>query len=372
MKIPLIDLKAGYLSLKDEINTSITGVLSSGNYILGPNVKALEEEIADYCGTKFAVSVANGTDALVLCLDAYGIGPGDEVITSPYSFFATAEAISRVGAVPVFVDIDEASYNIDYRKIESSITERTKAVIPVHLFGQPANMDKIMELANRCNLVVIEDACQAIGASFRGHKTGALGHAGCFSFFPTKNLGGYGDGGMITTSNEELAGRIRMLRAHGSSKKYYNSIIGYNSRLDEIQAAILRVKLKHLDSMNEARRAKAERYNNLLQELGFQLPEAESEAEHVYHLYILSHPKRAEIIKGLENRQIGCGIYYPVPLHRQEAYKLQYSGVSLPVVEAASNETFAIPLFPEMTDEQQNFVVAELRQILEEIERQSL
>jgi dTDP-4-amino-4,6-dideoxygalactose transaminase len=372
MKIPLTDLKAQYLSLKDEINTAVTSVLSSGSYILGPNVQALEEEIAGYCGTEFAVSVANGTDALVLCLDAYGIGPGDEVITSPYSFFATAEAISRVGAVPVFVDIVEASYNIDDRKIESSITKRTKAIIPVHLFGQPASMDKIMELANRYNLIVIEDACQAIGASFRGRKTGALGHAACFSFFPTKNLSGYGDGGMITTNNEELAGRIRMLRAHGSSKKYYNSTIGYNSRLDEIQAAILRVKLRHLDSWNEARRAKAERYKNLLQGLGFKLPEADSEAVHVYHLYVVRHHKRAEIIKGLENRQIGCGIYYPIPLHQQEAYKLQYFAASLPVAEAASRETFAIPLFPEMTDEQQTFVAAELRKILEEIERQSV
>ena len=369
MKIPLIDLRAGYLSLKDEIDESVTSVLSSGNYILGPNVQSLEKEIADYCGTKFAVSVANGTDALVLCLDAYGIGPGDEVITSPYSFFATAEAISRVGAVPVFVDIDEATYNIDYKKIESSITIRTKAILPVHLFGQPATMDKIMEIANRYNLIVIEDACQAIGASYEGRKSGALGHAGCFSFFPTKNLGGYGDGGIITTSNEELAGRIRMLRAHGSSKKYYNSIIGYNSRLDEIQAAMLRVKLRHLDNFNEARRAKAERYNHLLQGLGFKLPEADSKAVHVYHLYILGHPKRAEIIKGLENRQIGCGIYYPVPLHQQEAYKLLHSDTSLPVAEAVSKETFAIPLFPEMTDEQQTFVVAELRKILEEATR---
>lgn len=372
MKIPLIDLKAGYLSLKDEIDSSVTSVLSSGNYILGPNVQALEKEIADYCGTKFAVSVANGTDALILCLDAYGIGPGDEVITSPYSFFATAEAISRVGAVPVFVDIDEASYNIDCKKIEGSITKRTKAILPVHLFGQPALMDEIMELANRYNLIVIEDACQAIGASFRGRKTGSLGHAACFSFFPTKNLGGYGDGGMITTNNEELAGRIRMLRAHGSSKKYYNSIIGYNSRLDEIQAAILRVKLRHLDRSNEARREKAERYHNLLQGLGLKLPGAKSEVEHVYHLYILGHPKRAEIMKGLENRQIGCGVYYPVPLHQQEAYKQQYSDISLPIVEAASRETFAIPMFPEMTDEQQAFVAAELRKILEEIEGTSL
>lgn len=371
MKIPLTDLTAQYLSLKDEINTAVISVLSSGSYILGSNVQALEEEIADYCGTEFAVGAASGTDALVLCLDAYGIGPGDEVITTPYSFFATAEAISRVGAVPVFVDIDKASYNIGAGKIESSITKRTKAIIPVHLFGQPASMDKIMELANCYNLIVIEDACQAIGGSFKGRKTGSLGHAACFSFFPTKNLGGYGDGGMITTNNEELAKRIRMLRAHGSGKKYYNSTIGYNSRLDEIQAAILRVKLRRLDSWNEARRAKAERYQNLLQGLSFQLPETVSESVHVYHLYVIRHHKRAEIIKGLENRQIGCGIYYPVPLHQQEVYKLQYSDVSLPAAEAASREAFAIPLFPEMTEEQQTFVASELRKILEEIERQS-
>lgn len=369
MKIPLIDLQAQYLSLQEEINTAVTDVLSSGKYILGPNVQALEEEIATYCGTKVAVGVANGTDALVLCLDAYGIGPGDEVITSPYSFFATAEAISRVGAVPVFVDIDPTSYNIDVLKIESSITKRTKAILPVHLFGQPALMDQIMKLANRYNLKVIEDACQAIGASYQGRKTGALGHAACFSFFPTKNLGGYGDGGMITTSDEELAGRIRMLRAHGSNKKYYNTTIGYNSRLDEIQAAALRVKLKYLDRWNEARRAKAEQYHDLLQGLDLKLPEVVRDAVHVYHLYIVRHPKRAEIIKGLENSQIGCGVYYPVPLHRQEAYKLQYATLSLPVVEAASKETFAIPLFPNMTNEQLAYVAAELSKVLQAIER---
>jgi dTDP-4-amino-4,6-dideoxygalactose transaminase len=369
LKVPLMDLKAQYLSLQDEINKAVTDVLSSGKYILGPNVQALEEEIADYCGVKFAVGVANGTDALVLCLDAYGIGSGDEVITSPYSFFATAEAISRVGAVPVFVDIDQTSYNIDVQKIESSITKRTKAILPVHLFGQPALMDQIMQLANRNNLIVIEDACQAIGASYQGRKTGALGHAACFSFFPTKNLGGYGDGGMITTSDEELAGLLRMLRAHGSVKKYYNDTIGYNSRLDEIQAAALRVKLKYLDSWNEARRAKAEHYNNLLQGLDLKLPEVVNEAVHVYHLYIVSHQKRAEIIKGLENRQIGCGVYYPVPLHLQDAYKVQYSTASLPVVEAASKETFAIPLFPEMTNGQLAYVAAELSKVLQDIER---
>jgi dTDP-4-amino-4,6-dideoxygalactose transaminase len=230
-------------------------------------------------------------------------------------------------------------------------------------------MDKIMSLADRYDLRVVEDACQAMGASYKGKKTGSLGHAACFSFFPTKNLGGYGDGGMITTDDEEFAGRIRILRAHGCSKKYYNNIIGYNSRLDEIHAAILRVKLRYLDSWNETRRAKAECYNNLLRGLGLKLPEVVSGAIHIYHLYIIRHQKRTEIIKGLENSQIGCGVYYPVPLHRQEAYKLQYSAVSLPVVEAASKETFAIPLYPEMTDGQLTYVAAELSKILQAIER---
>lgn len=367
--IPLIDLKSQYISLRREINKAVSDVLLSSKYILGPNVKALEQEIADYCGTKFAVGVASGSDALILCLEAYGIGPGDEVITSPYSFFATAEAISRVGAIPVFVDIDENSYNIDVDKIEDSITERTKAIIPVHLFGQPAVMDKIMEIANRYNLKVIEDACQAMGATFNNQKTGALGHAGCFSFFPTKNLGGYGDGGIVTTNDEELARQIRILRAHGSSKKYYNTVIGYISRLDEIQAAILRVKLKQLDKWNELRRAKAEYYNNVLNGLSLGLPQVVTGAKHIYHLYILRHKNRSEIIKGLKKKQIGCGIYYPVPLHRQEAYKQQFNSVSLPVAEAASKETFAIPLFPEMTETQQNKVQKSLRQILRAIER---
>jgi dTDP-4-amino-4,6-dideoxygalactose transaminase len=305
LKIPLTDLRAQYLSLQDEISEAVSGVLSGGSYILGPKVTALEEKIADYCGTKFAIGVANGTDALTLCLDAYGIGPGDEVITTAYSFIAAAEAISRVGAIPVFVDIDEASYNIDVQKIETCITEHTRAIIPVHLFGQPAIMDKIMELAGCHGLVVIEDACQAIGASYKGVKTGALGHAACFSFFPTKNLGCYGDGGMITTNDGELAGKIRILRAHGSSKKYFSSMTGYNSRLDELQAAILLVKLKHLDEWNEARKAKAERYGRLLTGMGLKLPETLDGATHVYHLYTVRHPKRDQIMKELENRQIG-------------------------------------------------------------------
>jgi len=367
LNIPLINLKAQYLSIKEEIDKAIEDVLASGQYILGPNVTDFEREIAEYCGTKFAIGVANGTDALVLCLDAYGIGPGDEVITSPYSFFATAEAISRVGAKPVFVDIDEDCYNIDVEKIKNKITKSTKAILPVHLFGQLALMDKIMDIANCNDLIVIEDACQAIGASYKGRKAGSWGNAGCFSFFPTKNLGGYGDGGMITTSDEEFADRVKILRAHGSRTKYFNEVIGYNSRLDELQAAILRVKLKYLDVWNEARKKGAQRYNDFLSELDIKLPQAVKEADHIYHLYIIRHKEREKITKSLKERGIGCGIYYPVPLHQQTAYQGCFTKDFMPVVEAVSRETFAIPLFPEMNDEQFTFVVEQLSEILKNV-----
>jgi len=367
MKIPLIDLHAQYLSLKREIETAVLEVLESGRYILGPNVTTLEHEVAEYCGTDFAVAVGNGTDALVLTLNAFGIGPGDEVITTCYSFFATAEAISRVGATPIFTDIDAATYNMDVSQIEDKITDRTKAILPVHLFGQPAKMDIITEIASKHNLVVIEDACQAIGGSYQGRKAGSWGDAGCFSFFPSKNLGGYGDGGIITTNNEELAARLRMLRSHGSLKKYYNEIIGYNSRLDEIQAAILRVKLPYLDSWNQARKEKAKAYATLLSRSGLTLPQAVGDADHIYHLYIVAHPRRSEIIDGLTKAGISSGIYYPVPLHQLEVYRNKGAQVSLPVAEKASQETFAIPLFPEMTPEQQNYVAERLNSILADL-----
>lgn len=362
--IPLMDLHAQYLSLKKEIEAALCEVLDSGRYILGPNVTALENEVAEYCGTDFAVGVGNGTDALVLALDAFGIGPGDEVITTSYSFFATAEAISRVGAKPVFTDIDAASYNLDVSQIEDRITQRTKAILPVHLFGQPAQMDIITEIANKHNLVVIEDACQAIGASYQGRKAGSLGDAGCFSFFPSKNLGGYGDGGMITTNNEELAEQLKMLRSHGSRKKYFNEIFGYNSRLDEIQAAILRVKLRCLDAWNQARREKAKVYATLLSQSGLKLPQTVGDADHIYHLYIVAHPRRSEIIDALTKEGISSGIYYPVPLHQLEVYKNESPQLSLPVVEKASLETFAIPMFPEMTPDQQNYVAEKLNSIM--------
>jgi dTDP-4-amino-4,6-dideoxygalactose transaminase len=368
MNIPLLDLKAQYLFLEEEIMEAVRGVLNSGRYILGPNVYAFEQEMAEFCGTKYAVGVGNGTDALVLSLDACGIGPGDEVITTSYSFFATAEAISRVGADPVFVDIDRNTYNMDVTQIEDKISERTRAILPVHLFGQMALMDQIMEIAHKRSLIVIEDACQAIGASYQGRRAGSWGDAGCFSFFPSKNLGGCGDGGMITTNDAILADRLRMLRAHGSRKKYYNEAIGYNSRLDELQAAILRVKLRYLETWNEARRKKAERYNSLLAGLDLKLPYTIPKAVPVYHLYIVAHPARNEIINALSRLGIGTGIYYPVPLHKLDVYKGLVQS-PLPVVEQASQETFAIPLFPEMTDSQQDYIAEQLAGILQDLEK---
>ncbi len=358
-----MDLHAQYQSLEQEIKAAVIEVLDSGHYILGPNVTALEQEVAAYCGTGFAVGVGNGTDALVLSLDALGIGPGDQVLTTSYSFFATAEAISRVGAQPVFIDVDPDTYNLDVNHLEAKINPRTKAILPVHLFGQPALMEIITKIANKHNLIVIEDACQAIGASYKGLQAGAMSHAGCFSFFPSKNLGGYGDGGMVTTNDAALADRLKMLRAHGSRKKYHNDIIGYNSRLDEIQAAILRVKLKHLDVWNQARREKAREYGRLLEGSGLKLPQTAVGADHIYHLYIVSHPERARIMDALNRHGISSGIYYPVPLHRQRVYSA-FNQEALPVVEKASLETFAIPLFPEMTVRQQQHVAEKMHQIL--------
>lgn len=363
--IPLLDLKKQYESIKGEIDEAVLGVLASGQYVLGPNVKAFEKEIAGYCGTDFAVSVANGTDALILILDAYGIGPGDEVITTPYSFFATAEAISRAGATPVFVDIDERTYNIDVSLIEDKITARTKAIIPVHLFGQMAMMNEIMEIANRNKLIVIEDACQAIGASYKNKKSGSWGHAACFSFFPTKNLGGYGDGGLITTNDKDFAERVKILRVHGSRRRYYNEAIGYNSRLDELQAAILRVKLKYIDKWNETRRKIANKYDSSLQETSLRHPFCSPECYHVYHLYIVRHEQRDKIVNELKESGISCGVYYPVPLHLQDAYQGKgYTEGSLPVVEQMSKETFAIPLYPELTDLLSDAVIENIKEVL--------
>ncbi|HJV46671.1 MAG TPA: DegT/DnrJ/EryC1/StrS family aminotransferase [Bacillota bacterium] len=357
-KIPLLDLRAQYQSIKEEIDQAVLTVLESGNYIMGPFVKKLEESIAQYCGVKHAIGVANGTDALLLTLDALGVGPGDEVITTPFTFFASAEVVSQVGATPVFVDIDPKTYNLDVNQLEAAISEKTKTIIPVHIFGQPVDMDPILAIAKKHNIYVIEDACQAIGATYKGKKIGSMGIAGCFSFFPTKNLGGYGDGGIIVTNDDELAEKLRILRVHGSFPKYYHSMIGYNSRLDSIQAAMLQVKLQYIDQWNEKRREKAAIYDRGLAELPITLPYVEEDRQSVFHLYIIQTEYRDELLKFLGDKGISSGVYYPVPLHRQDVYKdLGYGEGSMPESEKASFGTMALPLYPELSAEDQEYVI---------------
>jgi len=353
----LLDLQKQYLSLEEELLSKVKQVLLSGNYILGPEVKSFEKEIAEYLGVKYALGVASGTDALVLALDAYGITKGDEIITTPFTFFATAEAISRLGAIPVFVDIDPKTYNLDPKLVEEKITTKTKAIIPVHLFGQPAAMEDIKNIARKYNLFVLEDAAQALGAEYKGKKVGSIGDATALSFFPTKNLGGFGDGGMVVTNDELLAEKVSMLRVHGSKPKYYHSMLGYNSRLDEIQAALLRIKLRFLDALNEKRIAKASLYNNLLEDLPLKLPYVLEDVKHVYHLYIIEVSKRDALREYLLKKGISTGIYYPVPLHRQKVYSfLNYKEGSLPNAESKSKVTLALPLYPELEDEQIYFI----------------
>ncbi|SET04646.1 DegT/DnrJ/EryC1/StrS family aminotransferase [Anaerobranca gottschalkii] len=392
MQIRLIDLKKQYESIKHEADPKVLEILSSSNYIMGQNVKEFEKEICEYLGVKYAVSVGNGTDALVIALKALGIGQGDEVITSPYTFFATAESISSVGATPIFVDVRLDTFNIDPSKIEEKITPRTKAIMPVHIFGQPADMDEIIEIAKKYNLYVIEDACQAIGAEYKNKKVGSLGDIACFSFFPTKNLGCAGDGGMITTNNDKLATICKALRTHGSGidgekaynllnnvketasqndnsdntvynpLKYYNYIVGHNSRLDEIQAAILRIKLRELDRWNNLRKEHAEYYNESLKDTSFVTPFKDINIKHVYHMYILQSERRAEVVSYLKDNGIATGIYYPVPLHLQKAYtELGYKLGDLPNAEYLSERTFAIPVYPELTEEQRQYIVNVLR-----------
>ncbi len=368
MQIPLLDLKAQYESLKADIDKAVIDVLESGHYVLGPNVKLLEEEIATYCGVSYGIGVANGTDALLLSLVAYGIGQGDEVITSPFTFFASAEVISQVGATPVFVDVDPKTYNIDVAKLEEKITKKTKAIIPVHIFGQTADMDLIMELAEKYNLIVIEDACQAIGAEYKGLKAGSIGHTGCFSFFPTKNLGGYGDGGMIVTNDENVFKKLKILRAHGSSPKYYHSVIGYNSRLDEIQAAMLRVKFRRIDKWNQERFKKALVYDKLLKNTPLVLPQRMADKKHAYHLYTIQTEYREDLANFLKEKGISTGIYYPVPLHQQEVYKeLEYGQGSFPIVEELVKKTLSIPLYPEIRGDQQEYVCNRIKDFYSKI-----
>ena len=360
MKVPLLDLKAQYLSIQDEVQEAIHKVLESQRFVLGPEVEGLEEEVAAYCQCAYGVGVSSGTDALLVSLMALGIGPGDEIVTSPYTFFATAGSISRLGARPVFVDIDPATYNIDPAQIEAALTERTRAILPVHLFGQMADMDPILEMAASHELVVIEDAAQAIGAESRGRRAGSLGQLGCFSFFPSKNLGGMGDGGLVTTNDPQLADRLRLLRNHGYSPKYYSQVVGGNFRLDAIQAAVLRVKLKHLPAWTERRRENARIYLELFEgageppgESGIGVPVELPQCRHVYNQFVIQVESRDELLRQLQEAAIGCEIYYPLPLHLQECFAaLGHEAGDFPASERAAARSLAIPIYPELSRQQ--------------------
>ena len=366
MKIPILDLTAQYKSIKKEIDAAVMKVIESQHFILGEEVEKFEGEVAVYCGIKYAVGVASGTDALILSLRALGIGEGDEVITAPFTFFATAESVSIVGAKPVFVDIDPNTYCINPELIEDAITKKTKAVIPVHLFGQCADMDAILEIAQRYSLKVIEDTAQAMGAVYKGRQAGSMGDAGALSFFPSKNLGGFGDGGMVVTNNKELADKVRMLRVHGSTIRYIHSNIGTNSRLDALQAAILRVKLRHLNEWLEGRRKVAQYYNENLKGLPIITPYAPPYNIHTYHLYVLRvKPSPEKLAKFLNDAGIEARTYYPVSLHLQECYKgIGYKKGDFKESESASPQTVAIPLYPELGAKEQKFIVEKINENL--------
>jgi dTDP-4-amino-4,6-dideoxygalactose transaminase len=351
--IPFVDLKAQYAGIKDEVNVAIQGILESCQFTLGSEVAAFEEEFATYCQAQYGIGVNTGTSALHLALLAAGIGPGDEVITVPFTFVATVAAIYYTGATPVFVDINPRTFTIDVKAIESAITERTKAILPVHLYGQPADMDPILEIAKRHGLVVIEDAAQAHGAEYKGKRVGSIGDMGCFSFYPGKNLGAYGEGGMVVTSNAEYTRTIRMLRDWGAEQKYHHVLKGYNFRLEGIQGAVLRVKLRHLEKWTEARRAVAAHYDELLSDSGVQTPEAMSYARHVYHVYAIRTQQRSEWQQALQAKGIQTGIHYPIPVHLLPAYAdLGYSKGDFPHAEQAANEVLSLPMFAELSRDQ--------------------
>jgi dTDP-4-amino-4,6-dideoxygalactose transaminase len=361
--VPLLDLKAQYAQIKAEVEPAIFEVMESQYFILGPKVKQFEENMAKYCGTKYALGVSSGTDALLIALMAIGIEAGDEIITTTYSFFATAGAIARMGAKPVFADIDPVSFNIDPHKIEALITKKTKAIIPVHLYGQLADMTPIMTVAEKYNLIVIEDAAQAIGSRYSdGRKAGEFGDMGCFSFFPSKNLGGFGDGGLVTTNNENLYNTLVYMRNHGSHPKYYHKMIGGNFRLDAIQAVVLDVKLKYLDGWTEGRKANAEFYceglNSRKLTKYVQPPATLEGYHHIYNQFIIRVEKRDELLAFLKSKNIGCEIYYPVSFHEQECFShLGYQKGDFPNAEQAESETIAIPIYPELTEYQKNYVL---------------
>jgi dTDP-4-amino-4,6-dideoxygalactose transaminase len=373
VSVPALNLRAQYQSIRDEIEPVVRRVLESQMFVLGPEVAALETEVADYCAAAHAVGCASGSDALLLPLLALDIGPGDEVITSPYTFFATAGSIWRTGARPVFVDIEPDTYNIDPARIESAIRPRTKAIIPVHLYGQTADMGPIKEIAGRHGLPVIEDAAQAIGAVYQGRRAGTLGDVAAFSFYPSKNLGGFGDGGMMTTDDPQLARRMARLRVHGMEPKYHHHEVGFNSRLDAFQAAVLRVKLRHLDAWTSLRREAADRYEGLFASHGLRelvgLPIERPGNFHVYNQYVIRVPSllRDSLRDHLTAKKIGTEIYYPIPLHLQVCFaSLGHKPGDFPHSEAAARQTLALPIYPELTDEEQRYVVGSIHRFIEE------
>lgn len=351
MSIPMVDLKGQYEALKTEIDSAILQALGETRFILGPNVQAFDQEAAEYLGVNHAISCANGTDALHLALLASDIQPGDEVITSAFTFIATAEAIRFIGAIPVFVDIQAHSFNIDPDKIRAAITDRTRAILPVHLFGQPADMNEILALAHEFDLLVIEDCAQSFGSRYGERATGAIGASGAFSFFPSKNLGCYGDGGMVTTNDEATAAKVKMLRNHGSSQQYHHDVIGVNSRLDELQAVILRIKLKHIDEYNRKRHEVAMAYNERLTGSRFQPPVIPQDRDHVFHQYTILCDNRDAVRAAVLAQEVSCAVYYPIPLHQQKAFADTVQP-ELPVTEATAQRCLSLPIFPEMTEQQ--------------------
>jgi dTDP-4-amino-4,6-dideoxygalactose transaminase len=369
-KVPLLDLKAQFAPIRADVLDAMTRVCDAQQFILGPEVEALERELAAFLHVPHAIGVSSGTDALLVALMALDVGPGDEVVTTPFSFFATAGSVARLGARPVFVDIDAATFNIDTGRIEAAITPRTKAIVPVHLFGQSAGMDAITEIATRTSVPVVEDAAQAIGTTYRDQIVGGLGAIGCFSFFPTKNLGTFGDGGLVTTRDAALARKMRAIRQHGGEVKYHHDSVGGNFRLDALQAAILRVKLPHLDAWTQARQRNAERYDAMFADASLtdiiRLPVRASDSTHIFHQYVIRTPERDRLRAFLQDRGVGTEVYYPVPLHLQPCFRgLGQSAGAFPRAEAAATEVLALPIYGELTEIQQGWVVEAIREFFQ-------
>ncbi len=372
MHVPLLDLKAQYATIKAEVEVAIAEVMESQHFILGPKVEECEKAIAQYSGCSDAVGVSSGTDVLLACLMAENIGPGDEVITTPYTFFATVGAIARVGATPVFVDIDPVTYNLDTNQISAKVTGKTRAIIPVHLYGQMADMDTVMDIAEKHGLVVIEDAAQAIGAEYKGRRAGSIGHYGCFSFFPSKNLGAAGDGGMIVTKDAGRTEKLKCLRAHGSKPKYHHKVVGGNFRLDALQAAIVAAKLQHLDEWTAGRQRNAKKYDQLFAGAGLAVVSGKSSLvglpsivtdRHIFNQYVIRVTDRDQLQAALQQRKIGTEVYYPVPMHLQECFAYLGHGIgSFPESEGAARETVALPIYPELSEAQLKYVVESIRE----------